>query len=97
VHAELADAVIAVAETRNLSVIVGQAGADREHELAVLANGLKQTDGLLFSPERLGSEDRGLVDYVDYRSSCWANASSEGQPITSRCTTSVEPALPSSI
>ena len=64
--AELADAVIAAAEERDLSVIMGQAGADREHEVAVLANGLKQTEGLLFSPERLGSEDRGLLDYVDY-------------------------------
>lgn len=64
--AELADAVIAVAERRNLSVIVGQAGADRDHEMAVLANGLRQTDGLLFSPERLGTEDRGLLDDVTY-------------------------------
>ena len=64
--AELADAVIAAAERRNLSVIVGQAGADRAHEMAVLANGLRQTDGLLFSPERLGTEDRGLLDDVEY-------------------------------
>lgn len=64
--AELADAVIAAAETRGLSVIVGEAGADREHEVAVLTNGLRQTDGLLFSPQRLGTEDRGLLDYVDY-------------------------------
>src|SRR5919112_5648604 len=64
--AELADAVIAAGDERNLSVIVGQAGADREHEVALLANGLRQTDGLLFSPERLGTEDRGLLDYVDY-------------------------------
>ena len=64
--AELADAVIAAAERRNLSVIVGQAGTDRDHEVAVLANGLRQTDGLLFSPERLGTEDRGLLDDVEY-------------------------------
>src|SRR3712207_6594322 len=64
--AELADAVIAAAERRNLSVIVGQAGTDRDHEIAVLANGLRQTDGLLFSPERLGTEDRELVDDVEY-------------------------------
>jgi DNA-binding LacI/PurR family transcriptional regulator len=64
--AELADAVIAAAERRDLSVILGQAGADRDHEIAVLANGLRQTDGLLFSPERLGTEDRGLLDDVRY-------------------------------
>ena len=64
--AELADAVIAAAEARHLSVIVGQAGTDREHEVAILANGLRQTDGLLFSPERLGTEDRALLDYVDF-------------------------------
>lgn len=64
--AELADAVIAAAHARNLGVIVGQAGADREHEVAVLANGLRQTDGLLFSPERLGTEDRALLGCVDY-------------------------------
>ncbi|WP_264158700.1 LacI family DNA-binding transcriptional regulator [Cellulomonas iranensis] len=64
--AELADAVIAAAERRGLSVIIGQAGADRAHETAVLANGLRQTDGLLFSPEHLGTEDRGLLDDVTY-------------------------------
>ncbi|GIG29166.1 LacI family transcriptional regulator [Cellulomonas marina] len=64
--AELADAVLAAAERRNLGVIVGQVGVDREHEIAVLANGLRQTDGLLFSPEKLGTEDRGLLDGVEY-------------------------------
>ena len=64
--AELADAVIAAAARRNLSVIVGQAGGDREREVAVLSHGLRQTDGLLFSPERLGTEDRGLLDNVDF-------------------------------
>ncbi len=64
--AELADAVIAASEARGLSVIVGQAGGERDHEVAILANGLRQTDGLLFSPERLGTEDRGLLDHVDY-------------------------------
>jgi len=47
-------------------VIVGQAGADRDHETAVLANGLRQTDGMLFSPEHLGTEDRHLLDDVTY-------------------------------
>jgi len=64
--AELADAVIAAAERRGLGVIVGQAGADRDHETAVLANGLRQTDGMLFSPEHLGTEDRHLLDDVTY-------------------------------
>jgi len=64
--AELADAVIAAAELRGLSVIIGQAGADRAHEMAVLANGLRQTDGMLFSPEHLGTEDRGLLEDVEY-------------------------------
>ncbi|MFC7404099.1 LacI family DNA-binding transcriptional regulator [Georgenia alba] len=64
--AELADAVILAAERRNLSVIVGQAGRDRQHEIDVLAHGLRQTDGLLFSPERLGTEDTDLLDVVDY-------------------------------
>ncbi|WP_233404361.1 LacI family DNA-binding transcriptional regulator [Actinotalea solisilvae] len=64
--AELADAVIAVAERRGLGVIVGQSSNDRAHEVAVLENGLRQTDGLLFSPERLGTEDRGLLDHVRY-------------------------------
>src|SRR5919112_2232507 len=64
--AELADAVIAAAAKRNLSVIVGQAGGDRNREVEILAGGLRQTDGLLFSPERLGTEDRGLLDKVDF-------------------------------
>lgn len=64
--AQLADAVIAAAERRDLSVMVGQAGADRAHETAILTRGLRQTDGLLFSPEHLGTEDRGILDGIDY-------------------------------
>ncbi|MEU4454065.1 LacI family DNA-binding transcriptional regulator [Nocardioides sp. NPDC023903] len=64
--AELADAVIAAAAKRGLSVIVGQLGGDREHEIELLTHGLPQTDGLLFSPERLGTEDRDLLAYVDF-------------------------------
>src|SRR5919112_559012 len=64
--AELADAVIAAAAKRNLSVIVGQAGGERNREVEILTNGLRQTDGLLFSPERLGTEDRDLLTYVDF-------------------------------
>jgi DNA-binding LacI/PurR family transcriptional regulator len=64
--AELADAVIAAAGKRNLGVIVGQAGGDRNREVEILAGGLRQTDGVLFSPERLGTEDRGLLDNVNF-------------------------------
>lgn len=64
--AELADAVISAAERRGMGVIVGQAGTDKDHETSVLINGLRQTDGLLFSPEYLGTEDRGLLDDVTY-------------------------------
>lgn len=64
--AELADAVIAAAERRGLGVIVGQTGTDREHEMALLANGLRHSDGILFSPEQLGTEDRSLLDAVEY-------------------------------
>ncbi len=64
--AELADDVIAAAESRGLGVIVDQHSGSRQHETDVLTNGLRQTDGLLFSPERLGTEDLELLDYVDY-------------------------------
>jgi len=63
--AELADSVIAAAEERQLSVVVGQHGGDRERETAILREGLRHTDGLLFSPERLGQEDQELFE-VDY-------------------------------
>src|SRR5699024_9979920 len=64
--AELADDVIAAAESRGLGVIVDQLGGSRQHEVNVLTNGLRQTDGLLFSPERLGTEDLELLDYVGF-------------------------------
>lgn len=64
--AELADEVITAAEARGLGVIIGQLGGDREREIAVVAGGLRQTDGLLFSPERLGMPDRAFLDAVDY-------------------------------
>ena len=64
--AELAEAVLSAAEARNLSVIVGQLGGDRNREMTVLTEGLRQTDGLLFSPERLGTEDRDLLGKVGY-------------------------------
>lgn len=64
--AELADEVIAAAEARGLGVIVDQLGGTRQHEVDVLTNGLRQTDGLLFSPERLGTEDLELLDDVGF-------------------------------
>ncbi len=64
--AELADAVIDAAEARGLNVIIGQLGGDRDREVTVLTEGLRQTDGLLFSPERLGIEDRHLLEKVRY-------------------------------
>ena len=64
--AELADDVIAAAESQGLGVIVDQLGGSRQHEANVLTNGLRQTDGMLFSPERLGTEDLELLNYVDY-------------------------------
>ena len=63
--AQLADAVIAAAERRGLGVIMGQAG-DRDHETALLRDGLRQTDGMLFSPEQLGTEDRAMLDDVTF-------------------------------
>jgi len=64
--AELADEVITAAEARGLGVIIGQLGGDRDREISVVAEGLRQTDGLLFSPERLGMLDRERLDAVDY-------------------------------
>lgn len=64
--AELADAVIRAAERRNVEVLVDQTGATREGEIAALSGRrLRLTDGLLFSPERLGQEDVELLN-VDF-------------------------------
>ncbi|HEY6740695.1 MAG TPA: LacI family DNA-binding transcriptional regulator [Actinopolymorphaceae bacterium] len=61
--AELADAVIRVAQKRGLGVLVEQTSGDREREIeAVSGARLSLTDGLLFSPERLGQDDRHLLD-----------------------------------
>lgn len=61
--AELADAVIRAAEKHDLGVLVEQTGGDRNREIAAVtgAGRLRQTDGLLFSPERLGQHDRHLL------------------------------------
>lgn len=56
--AELADAVIGAAEKRGLSVLIGQTNGDRDKELEALKGvRLQGTDGLLFSPVRLGQKD----------------------------------------
>lgn len=56
--AELAEAVINVAEGHGLTVMIEQTSADREHELATLARPRGHlVDGLLFSPLGLGPDD----------------------------------------
>ena len=61
--AELADAIIRAAERTTLGVVIDQTGATREGELAVLSGKrLRLTDGILFSPERLGQEDIELLN-----------------------------------
>jgi DNA-binding LacI/PurR family transcriptional regulator len=60
--AELADSIIRMAGKHNVSVVIDQTGATREGELAVLSGArLRLTDGVLFSPERLGQEDIDLL------------------------------------
>ncbi|MBB5791105.1 substrate-binding domain-containing protein [Jiangella mangrovi] len=61
--AELADAVIRAAEKHDLGVLVEQTSGDRNREIAAVtgAGRLRLTDGLLFSPERLGQDDRHLL------------------------------------
>lgn len=61
--AELADSIIRVAGRHNVSVVIDQTGATREGELAVLSGArLRLTDGVLFSPERLGQDDIDLLN-----------------------------------
>lgn len=61
--AELADTIIRAARRHNVDVVIDQTGATREGELAILAGKrLRLTDGILFSPERLGQEDIHLLD-----------------------------------
>ena len=61
--AELADDIIRAAAKRKLGVVVDQTSATRDGELAVLSGRrLRLTDGILFSPERLGQEDIELLD-----------------------------------
>ncbi|MDO7882722.1 LacI family DNA-binding transcriptional regulator [Salinibacterium soli] len=60
--AELADAVITVAEERETVVLIEQTGGDPRRELEALHGARRQmTDGLLFSPLGLGNEDAGVL------------------------------------
>jgi len=64
--AELADEVITAADERDIVVLIEQTGGDRRRELEVLTGSRRQmTDGLLFSPLALGTDDVGALD-VDY-------------------------------
>jgi DNA-binding LacI/PurR family transcriptional regulator len=61
--AELADTIIRTAARHNVDVVIDQTSATREGELAVLSGErLRLTDGVLFSPERLGQEDIELLN-----------------------------------
>src|SRR5690606_6004357 len=61
--AELADSIIRAADARGIGVVIDQTSATREGEIAALSGErLRLTDGVLFSPERLGQEDVALLD-----------------------------------
>ena len=63
---ELADAVMWAAEARGLSVIIEQAGYDRNRELLLLRGPRTQlVDGILYSALALGEEDAGVLDSVN--------------------------------
>lgn len=64
--AELADSVIQAAERRGVIVLIEQTNASRERELEVLHGQRRHlTDGLIFSPLALGTDDRAsfAVDF----------------------------------
>ncbi len=64
--AELADAIIAAAESRGVTVLIELTGGRRERELEVLSGARRhQTDGLIFSPLGLGPGEEHLLE-VDY-------------------------------
>jgi DNA-binding LacI/PurR family transcriptional regulator len=60
--AELADAVIKAADRRGVTVLIEQTGGDRAREIELLSSARRQlTDGLLFSPLGMTSEDGHLL------------------------------------
>jgi DNA-binding LacI/PurR family transcriptional regulator len=64
--AELADSVMRAADRRGLTVLIEQTGADPARERSVLRSPRRQlTDGLLFSPLALSTEDESTL-VVDY-------------------------------
>lgn len=64
--AELADAVMAAAEIRGVSILIEHTGAQRAKELEALRSPRRSlTDGLLFSPLAMGQDDVGALA-VDY-------------------------------
>lgn len=64
--AELADAVIARAESHGLVVLIERTGADRDREIAVLSSPrVRMTDGVIFSPLGMGQDDAAFLE-VDY-------------------------------
>lgn len=61
--AELADAVIREAEKKHLVVFIEQTGGDREKEIEALSSPRRQlTDGLIFSPLGMSSDDASLLN-----------------------------------
>jgi DNA-binding LacI/PurR family transcriptional regulator len=64
--AELADSIIRAAARYKLDVVIDQTSSIRESEVAVLSGKrLRLTDGIIFSPERLGQGDIELLE-VDF-------------------------------
>jgi DNA-binding LacI/PurR family transcriptional regulator len=64
--AELADEVITVADRHDIVVLIEQTGGDPRREREVLTGPRRQlTDGLLFSPLGLGTDDAGVLE-VDF-------------------------------
>ncbi|GEN80192.1 LacI family DNA-binding transcriptional regulator [Actinotalea fermentans] len=64
--AELADEVITVADAHGVVVLIEQTGGDRRRELEALSGDRRQmSDGLLFSPLGLGSDDAAALQ-VDF-------------------------------
>jgi DNA-binding LacI/PurR family transcriptional regulator len=61
--AELADSIIRAAAVYELDVLIDQTGPTRKGEIAVLSGTrLRRTDGIIFSPERLGPDDIPLLN-----------------------------------